>query len=98
MRILRIVLYCLLTAASAVTGNAAPQAKSRPNVFLITIDTLRSDHVGCYGYKRIQTPAMDQLAKRGIRFAEAFTPSPVTNTSHASILTGLGVNASANRM
>ena len=61
----------------------------RENVFLITIDTLRSDHVGCYGYARVQTPAMDQLAKRSIRFAQAFTPSPITNTSHASILTGL---------
>src|SRR2546422_8730432 len=37
----------------------------------------------------IQTPTIDQLAKQGIRFAQAFTPSPITNTSHASILTGL---------
>src|SRR5439155_13282293 len=43
----------------------------------------------CYGYQWIQTPTIDQLAKQGIRFAQAFTPSPITNTSHASILTGL---------
>ena len=50
---------------------------------------MRSDHVGCYGYQRIQTPSLDQVAKDGVRFAEAFTPSPITNSSHASILTGL---------
>jgi len=64
-------------------------AQSQSNVFLITIDTLRADHVHCYGYGRIRTPALDALAKDGILFAEAFTPSPITNTSHTSILTGL---------
>ncbi len=43
----------------------------------------------CYGYERIQTPALDQIAKEGIRFTQAFTPSPITNSSHTSILTGL---------
>lgn len=66
-----------------------PDQTSSRNVFLITIDTLRADHVHCYGYDRIQTPAIDQLATDGIRFAQAFTPSPITNSSHASILTGL---------
>jgi choline-sulfatase len=61
----------------------------RRDVFLITIDTLRADHVHCYGYKAGQTPALDQLAKDGIRFTQAFTPSPITNTSHTTILTGL---------
>jgi arylsulfatase A-like enzyme/Tfp pilus assembly protein PilF len=64
-------------------------AQSQSNVFLITIDTLRADHVHCYGYGGIRTPALDALAKEGILFSEAFTPSPITNTSHASILTGL---------
>ncbi len=63
--------------------------QSRSDVFLITIDTLRADHVGCYGNRDIQTPTLDSLANDGIRFANAFTPSPITNTSHASILTGL---------
>ncbi len=58
-------------------------------MFLITIDTLRADHVHCYGYEKIETPALDGLAKQGIRFAQAFTPSPITNTSHFTILTGL---------
>jgi len=45
--------------------------------------------VHCYGYEQIQTPALDQIAKEGIRFTQAFTPSPITNSSHTSILTGL---------
>ena len=47
-------------------------------MYLVTIDTLRADHVHCYGYERIQTPALDDLARDGIRFAQAFTPSPIT--------------------
>jgi choline-sulfatase len=62
---------------------------SKPDVYLITIDTLRADHVHSWGYQRIQTPALDGLASDGIRFSQAFTASPVTNSSHASILTGL---------
>jgi len=56
---------------------------------LVTVDTLRADHVHCFGDGQIQTPALDSLAREGVRFAEAFTPSPITNTSHTSILTGL---------
>jgi choline-sulfatase len=80
---------CLLVPVTVWADGASPALASQRNVYLITIDTLRSDHVGCYGYERIETPAMDQLAKEGIRFAQAFTPSPITNTSHASLLTGL---------
>ena len=39
-----------------------------PDVYLITIDTLRADHVGCYGYKQVETPALDALAADGVRF------------------------------
>ena len=70
------------------TCTAAPPA-TRPDIFLITIDTLRADHVHCYGYDKIKTPTLDGLAHDGVLFAQAFTPSPITNTSHASILTGL---------
>ena len=62
---------------------------SAPDVFLITIDTLRPDHVGCYGYKQVETPGLDALAADGVRFTQAFTHSPITNTSHITILTGL---------
>lgn len=77
---------------SGVLSNAAstlPSKPPAPDIFLITIDTLRADHVHCYGYANGSTPALDSLAKDGVRFTNAFTPSPITNTSHASILTGL---------
>jgi arylsulfatase A-like enzyme/Flp pilus assembly protein TadD len=83
----KLVIFCLVTV-SLGTGQAQKKP-SQPDVFLITIDTLRADHVRCYGDENIQTPALDGLAKDGIRFSQAFTPSPVTNTSHTSILTGL---------
>jgi arylsulfatase A-like enzyme/Tfp pilus assembly protein PilF len=78
-------LSCLATAVWA-----EPDAqKAPPDVFLVTIDTLRADHIHCYGYQKIETPALDSLAQDGIRFEQAFTASPITNISHASILTGL---------
>jgi len=89
MRIFFILVCCLLALGSGAAGEPTPDKTSRQDVFLITIDTLRADHVHCYGYDRVQTPSLDQLAKQGIRFTQAFTPSPITNSSHASILTGL---------
>ena len=86
----RRIFWCLLLLVGWNFGRSAPTTKpSRPDVFLVTIDTLRADHVHCYGYNKVQTPALDTLAKNGIRFSQAFTPSPITNTSHTTILTGL---------
>src|SRR2546425_9574805 len=83
-----LIFFWLAASASLAAGPPRKQASS-PNVFLVTIDTLRADHVRCYGDEHIQTPALDSLAKDGFRFQQAFTPSPITNTSHATILTGL---------
>ena len=80
--------FILFLTSLQLWATAAPK-KARPNVFLVTIDTLRADHVGCYGDAQVKTPAMDSLAKEGVRFANAFTPIPITNPSHASIMTGL---------
>jgi arylsulfatase A-like enzyme/Tfp pilus assembly protein PilF len=67
-----------------------PEDQSRlPNVLLITIDTLRWDHVGAYGARDVATPALDGLAARGVRFETAIMHVPLTAPSHASILTGL---------
>ena len=88
VRAARILVVFLLAAAPIGAGQTQKRA-AKPDVFLVTIDTLRADHVHCYGYANIQTPALDGLAKDGIRFTQAFTPSPITNTSHTSILTGL---------
>ncbi|HET8922733.1 MAG TPA: sulfatase-like hydrolase/transferase [Candidatus Acidoferrum sp.] len=89
MRALLIFICCYLAVSPVIGRERAGDRASRPDVFLITIDTLRADHLHCYGYDQIQTPALDQLTKQGIRFTQAFTPSPITNTSHTSILTGL---------
>src|SRR3954454_20234233 len=61
----------------------------RPNVLLVTIDTLRWDHLGCYGNRSASTPVLDALARRGVRFETAIAHVPLTAPSHASILTGL---------
>ena len=67
---------------------AAAGAKPTWNVVLITIDTLRADHLGCYGDKQIKTPNIDQLAAEGTRFERAFAAVPVTLPSHTTMLTG----------
>ena len=79
----------IFTILTCALGQATTPRPASPDVFLVTIDTLRADHVGCYGYKAIETPALDALATDGVRFTHAFTHTPITNTSHASILTGL---------
>ena len=63
-------------------------ASSRLNLVLITIDTLRADHVGAYGAPAGVTPALDALAGRGVRFDQVQTAVPLTGPSHATILTG----------
>src|SRR5688572_4198913 len=73
---------------------AAPVALSgcvdsaRTNLLLITVDTLRADRVGAYGWQSAATSGMDRLAQRGVLFENAFTVSPVTLPAHATLLTG----------
>src|SRR5258708_12912317 len=62
--------------------------KAEPNVVIITVDTLRADHLGCYGYKQIRTPNIDALAADSVRFERAYTPVPVTLPAHTAIFTG----------
>jgi arylsulfatase A-like enzyme/Tfp pilus assembly protein PilF len=81
-------LILTLTALTALQAAAQTPAKPAPNVVLITIDTLRADHVGCYGYTRIKTPNIDGLAADGARFERAFAVVPVTLPSHTTMLTG----------
>jgi predicted AlkP superfamily pyrophosphatase or phosphodiesterase len=61
----------------------------KPNVVLITIDTLRADRLGCYGYKSGHTPNIDKMAAEGVMFTNAVSHVPLTRPSHASIFTGL---------
>ncbi len=75
-------------ALAPLTAAAQTPVKPALNVVLITIDTLRADHVGCYGYQQIKTPNIDGLAADGVRFERAFAVVPVTLPSHTSMLTG----------
>ena len=68
--------------------SAAPPGNDPPSVVLITIDTVRADHLGCYGYRLIETPHLDALAAAGVRFTNAFTPVPITLPAHSVMLTG----------
>jgi arylsulfatase A-like enzyme/Flp pilus assembly protein TadD len=74
------VAACLLLAACA---GSQPAPAARPNVLLITIDTLRADRIG-----RGFTPAIDDLAARGVRYTSARATAPLTLPSHTSMLTG----------
>jgi arylsulfatase A-like enzyme len=62
---------------------------SRPNIILITIDTLRAGHLSCYGYPRQTSPTLDRLAQEGVRFASAYSHVELTKPSHETMLTGL---------
>lgn len=84
---------CLCAAAAAIScqrpASHAPRDLRPLNVVVITIDTLRPDHLGCYGYGNIETPTLDGIAKSGVLFENAVTQTPLTPPSHASIFTGL---------
>ena len=63
-------------------------SRQRPNVLIVSIDTLRADRLGSYGYAQAQTPVLDGLAARGLRFTQATTVAPLTLPAHTSLLTG----------
>ena len=58
---------------------------NRPDIVLVTIDTLRADRLGAYGDQHAQTPNLDQFAREGILYAESHSVTPLTLPSHASI-------------
>lgn len=79
----------LLSLLSLACGQPKPGVKDRPNLLLISVDTLRSDRLSCYGYGRHTSPNIDRIAEEGVLFENAFSSSPKTTPSHISILTGL---------
>ena len=82
----------LVLATTAVAGFAWVAFRAtrpiRPNLVVVTIDTLRADRVGAYGYRGAETPVMDALARRGARFENALTAVPITGPAHATLFTG----------
>ena len=91
MRAVRAWLW-LIASLLAPSGCSAPPPTLAPmtvkSVLLITIDTLRADHVGAYGGTAARTPALDALARAGAVATHAYATAPITLTSHASLLTG----------
>jgi arylsulfatase A-like enzyme/Flp pilus assembly protein TadD len=79
-------LLCL--ASVSIPSLPADGAETKPNVIIITIDTLRADHVGCYGYAQVETPNINELARTATRFTNAFTPVPITLPAHSALFTG----------
>ena len=73
--------------AALFAVSCAPAAP-RWNVLLVTFDTTRADHLGCYGHERARTPVADGLAAEGVLFEEAMAPVPITLPSHSSLMTG----------
>jgi arylsulfatase A-like enzyme len=78
------VVALLLAGAGLWRGSG----RAHPNLLLITLDTVRADHLGVYGAPQAKTPRLDGLAARGVRFDHAETAVPLTGPSHATILTG----------
>ncbi|HYN05938.1 MAG TPA: sulfatase-like hydrolase/transferase [Vicinamibacterales bacterium] len=74
--------------SGGASGSAGVQ-RLKDNILLVTLDTLRADRLGSYGYTRARTRHLDKLASEGVRFEWAFSPAPITLPAHASILTGL---------
>ena len=78
----------VLLAVIGLAGPGSGAAAERPDLVLVTLDTLRADRIGAYGDPLARTPALDALAARGALFREATTPIPLTLPAHASILSG----------
>lgn len=81
------MLSAALLPLVAGCGRKAPSA--RPPIVLIVVDTLRADRLPAYGYRKIETPAIDGLAADGVLFENAYTHVPLTLPAHASLFTGL---------
>jgi arylsulfatase A-like enzyme len=77
----------LVVVATAILA-CGSEPSGRPNVLLVTVDTLRPDRLGAYGYDRIETPNIDRLAAEGAVFETALTDTPWTTPSMASVMTG----------
>ena len=67
------------------SSGAAPQ----PNILLIAVDSLRADHMSCYGYPRLTSPHLDRVAQQGTLFENTLSPHIPTTSAYTSMLTGM---------
>lgn len=81
--------FALVAIGAAMSGGCVFRRRSLDSMLLITLDTLRADHVSCYGPSPVDTPNLDSMARKGARIVRAWTPIPLTTPAHATILTGL---------
>jgi len=81
--------WALLGVGLSVRTFGGGRDDDRPNLVLVSIDTLRADRLGCYGHDRPTSPNLDRLATGGVRFSAATAQAPWTLPSHVSLLTGL---------
>src|SRR5438132_4544696 len=88
VRLARISILVLIAFAACRRSEHLLENKGTP-VILITIDTLRSDHLPAYGYTKIETPAIDQFRVDSILYERAYSHCPLTLVSHASMFTGM---------
>jgi arylsulfatase A-like enzyme len=86
--IMKLIATCALVLAVSVPG-AAADMPTQPNIILISLDTLRADHLGCYGYDLNTSPNIDAFAAQSTRYAHAIGTSSWTLPSHASLFSGL---------
>ncbi len=92
-----LALLSLVSCKSSKKKDASAAALKPINVVFITLDTVRADHLHCYGDNNIQTPNIDSLAARGALFEKAVTQAPLTLPSHASMFTGMNPNVTGVR-
>jgi choline-sulfatase len=83
--VLATILSCLVSSLGRTAFGADPQTP--PSLILISVDTLRADHLSCYGYRRASTPHIDAIARGGTIFTQVSSQVPLTLPSHASLLT-----------
>jgi arylsulfatase A-like enzyme len=76
-------------SVEATPPTLVPRSSDRPDVVLVSIDSLRADHLSSYGYARETSPTIDGLAARGVRFASAISTTSWTLPAHAALFTGL---------
>ena len=79
----------IAAAAVACGPSPSPHPPSRPDVLLVSIDSLRADHLGCYGARRDTSPTIDHLAEQGVRFDTVVSTTSWTLPAHAALFTGL---------
>ena len=86
-RWISIILVACASPMLAGAANASLVSEEKPSIILISIDTLRADHLSCYGYRPVETPHLDALGKGGTLFSAANSQVPLTLPSHLSLLT-----------